>query len=1500
VLRSICAGAYTTYLEFHTTHNNNALIYRTMGNCLRGQKTPQNVIVPTQTLHQQHKLPHENVKTTLHNNQIQPITDNLVTPDRIHVTSDVVEKLAPYLNQFILDNIVDTNGEVYKEPKLFSRQGAMLFIDISGFTTLTESLADDEAGAEILTKYVNAYFTQLVDVVFAHGGDIERWSGDAMICCWYTGNSLTENVRRSIQCGHEVQQSFGQFSVNDDVTLTLHCAIASGDLHSFDMGGYEGQWHRLTFGDPMDQLDTAVSSAGTGELVIAKKTFEQHTLSQYYSAKVTESGDYLLLNIDQYILRKPISTISLSDAMEPALRQYVDKYVQNKIDANQMRYMSEIKHSTIGFISMNNKNFYATEDIRLQAYNNAISVFQKSIAKREGCIINFLQDEKGAILVMAFGHPYQHSNDAYRAIKCMQECKQWLTEHQVNCGYGIASGKCFFGRIGSDSRCDFSVISDTANTAARLMKKSELLGGIHILVDETTAKAAAEDVVFEKLEAMQVKGKQHKIKVHQVIETEESNFYYSDSKHSVDLSNTRRRSSSFFKSMRPVGRSKEFNQIGDMINQVVHKFKSNRKSKDDSITKPPLIVVNGPTGLGKTHLVTRLLQKYDDGRVILFQTAKDIETSTPYFIFDSQIANIIIGLVMGPGEEFENFDWSKKNQYISNLPAETKQDSLKQGILESEYPYLSLLNSLFGTQFPSSPELESLSEMEQIDKSVDLIVMLEEYVWDDIFHYPDIAIVVMIFDNYQYCDIYSKKLINKLLVSSKFMRNGVIIATLGESLNSSDLETEMTEQLLKNADLVIDLEPFTIEETKQYSIQLAGSNCKDVHPDVVNKIYENTSGNPQVITLIVPLLIERGFLDVYVNTLHFARSNNSVDRFVIPTQVASMIQQRIDRLALQPNLLVKIAAILAKVGTTFTSWSLANIHPEANYNTEQKLEPLITILIKSKIIQVSNKPDAMYSLEGTGTVYEFVNSVAVNILYESVTRDLKVQIHERAADYYQRKLNLTVEKVDLTEAEKGTCSLIAFHLMKANENSKKENQTTMVSKEMRYQDIVLQYLEEPRDDYKCLLLLKRRLTLLTVLKDYYYETKRGEKWQITKAECHLKLVNLLRRIISFSSSEIIENALEAENLLPQNNPLRFEATFQIWWSYWMMNMEDKILEYADKVLAYAKTCGNPLYCVVACNAVCMSNYSIGEFKKVVQTAQFGMQLYQSNPEEYFNLTTNNFQKYDSGVTIALYGARAALMDGKLRTCKTMDDLAEQYALSRNHPRTIILFLLFSTYVAVFTGELSILKHKLSITNDYDDGSNLGSKLISQFYELYIQTMTLCNDTTEITEKFATELQDNIRLASECLEDMKRVTSPNIIVYWAYVELLLLRLYRVNLHQLDVIMITDEIMNVVNYAKTQNQKNLIAEFHRYEALMLIRKQELDPSSVSNQEIINCFVSAKDLSEKQKASFLLLRLYISWCKYDSSKVTELRNVYYTLDQEEIIEDNKDIQTARLLII
>src|SRR5208282_2697313 len=95
-----------------------------------------------------------------------------------------MESLSSYLPAFQVRRVMARGGPP-AESTAETCQAVFLFVDVTGFTQLTEQLGQRGlAGAEQLSNALNLYFGRLTDLVMARGGNILLFAGDAALALW--------------------------------------------------------------------------------------------------------------------------------------------------------------------------------------------------------------------------------------------------------------------------------------------------------------------------------------------------------------------------------------------------------------------------------------------------------------------------------------------------------------------------------------------------------------------------------------------------------------------------------------------------------------------------------------------------------------------------------------------------------------------------------------------------------------------------------------------------------------------------------------------------------------------------------------------------------------------------------------------------------------------------------------------------------------------------------------------------------------------------------------------------------------------------------------------------------------------------------------------------------------------------------------------------------------------------------------------------------------------
>jgi class 3 adenylate cyclase len=164
-------------------------------------------------------------------------------------------------------------------------EGAVLFVDISGFTMLTNRLSGmSEAGIEDVTRHINTYFSAIIDEVYSHGGDVLKFAGDALVCMFASlpstrpagdaaGLPLKAYVHAAMKTAEHIQHHHGTYEAPGGVTLSLHIGISAGRLDSLFVGELD-RWEWLVTGDALTELDGAVEASESGEIVVTPSAWE--------------------------------------------------------------------------------------------------------------------------------------------------------------------------------------------------------------------------------------------------------------------------------------------------------------------------------------------------------------------------------------------------------------------------------------------------------------------------------------------------------------------------------------------------------------------------------------------------------------------------------------------------------------------------------------------------------------------------------------------------------------------------------------------------------------------------------------------------------------------------------------------------------------------------------------------------------------------------------------------------------------------------------------------------------------------------------------------------------------------------------------------------------------------------------------------------------------------------------------------------------------------------
>lgn len=147
------------------------------------------------------------------------------------------------------------------------RPVAVLFSDIRGFTSLAEAMAPDEV-ASLLTEY----FTVMVEIVFEHGGTLDKFMGDALMALWGAPIFRADDADRATRAAIAMQQALRE--LNKDwrrrgrPTLSMGIGIAAGDVFAGNIGS-DRRLEYTVIGDTVNIAARLCSEAGPREILVS-------------------------------------------------------------------------------------------------------------------------------------------------------------------------------------------------------------------------------------------------------------------------------------------------------------------------------------------------------------------------------------------------------------------------------------------------------------------------------------------------------------------------------------------------------------------------------------------------------------------------------------------------------------------------------------------------------------------------------------------------------------------------------------------------------------------------------------------------------------------------------------------------------------------------------------------------------------------------------------------------------------------------------------------------------------------------------------------------------------------------------------------------------------------------------------------------------------------------------------------------------------------------------
>ncbi len=554
---------------------------------------------------------------------------------------------------------------------------AVLFADLSGFTSLTELLAQTGSeGLEELTRLLNESFSQIIGCIEAEGGDVVQFSGDAITAVFAADHEpLSIATRRAYQAGEAVQQTMqaiGSLVTRAGaVTLGIKVAIGAGEVTAVAAGGVHNRWHYTVTGDPLRQIAEAEAAAERGQIILSP-----------------EAQALIMPESVQPEALRPLDWTYNSKAAESAIHLFIPRAVRNWLTEGLQDWIGVFRPMTVLFIGIKGVS-------DPQHLHDFLRDTQATIYRYEGSINKLAVDDKGTFLLAMFGAPpFAHEDDPWRSLRCSRELHHLGQRMGLELSVGITTGRVFVGPIGGESRREYTVMGDRVNVAARLMSMAP---PSDIYCDYDTYRFTHNQAPLEPLPPVAVKGKAGLLRVYRL----------ADSMRTATRSIARQPL---------VGRQRELAQLTAYLDSL---------QRGDG----RILIIEGEAGIGKSRLVQELLYLTEErGLTGLVGTAQSIEQQAAYRAW-RDVINDYFGL--DESDDLPQRRQQVRQQVLDIVPDLAGRLPLLNDILNLGLPDTPLAAALSGQARHNSLVLFILELLKKWVKERPLILVVEDAHWCD-------------------------------------------------------------------------------------------------------------------------------------------------------------------------------------------------------------------------------------------------------------------------------------------------------------------------------------------------------------------------------------------------------------------------------------------------------------------------------------------------------------------------------------------------------------------------------------------------------------------------------------------------------------------------------------------------------------------------------------------------------------------------------------------------
>lgn len=184
----------------------------------------------------------------------------------------IKDTFGKYMDPRIVNNLLDSPE--FSEPGGDRREMSVMFVDLKGFTSISEVLPPDD-----LVRMINNFFGHMTNAIADNGGVVDKFMGDAVMAYWGPPfNDADDHAYLACNAAFEAFEHLEHFRADvrealgakaDELDIDLRIGVSSGDMIVGTIGSRVSMNYTV-MGDPVNlgsRLEGASKAYGTHVLI---------------------------------------------------------------------------------------------------------------------------------------------------------------------------------------------------------------------------------------------------------------------------------------------------------------------------------------------------------------------------------------------------------------------------------------------------------------------------------------------------------------------------------------------------------------------------------------------------------------------------------------------------------------------------------------------------------------------------------------------------------------------------------------------------------------------------------------------------------------------------------------------------------------------------------------------------------------------------------------------------------------------------------------------------------------------------------------------------------------------------------------------------------------------------------------------------------------------------------------------------------------------------------